>query len=210
MAIAAVAAAKGSAESPDGEPPPEPPAATATDEPRAPRVIIVPHLDVGEDPAWWYAAEVGASVAYRTRIGLDVGAHFALGGAIGGAMNDCYTCGGPGSAGLWRAGAMIEQHLAPEAVADPWIGLQAEVVHAELEMSVFHWPLYPGDQYQHYTESVPYTGVVFAPTVGLDLVGRWNRGLAGFGIFGSAPCRIMQGAGGCGLMAGIRVPLGLP
>jgi hypothetical protein len=79
------------------------------------------------------------------------------------------------------------------------------VVHAELDM---HQPWHPGDPSGGYEWSEPYTGAVFAPSVGLDLIGRWDRGFGGFGIFGSAPCRIMRGAGGCGLMAGIRIPLG--
>jgi hypothetical protein len=196
MAAPAATAAKGEPASPDWQPPPDPPPARSAQEgPLPPRLIIVPQLTVANDPAWWLSAEVGASAAYRTPFGLDAGLHFAWGGAAAG-MDES---GGRKGVALWRVGAMLEHHLNPTGLFDPWVGLQADVIHAEETRSV--WP------YQS-TVSLPHTGAVFVPMIGLDVVGRWERALAGFGVFFAIPCRVMSGAGGYGISAGIRLPLG--
>jgi len=52
-------------------------------------------------------------------------------------------------------------------------------------------------------------GALLTPKVGVDFMGQWPRGFAGFGLFGGIP---MGGAGeakGIGLVLGIRAPLGV-
>jgi hypothetical protein len=163
--------------------------------PALPRIVLLPEASFTLGNGAFLADEFGGTL--HARMGAWA---FGVRGLIAESVAQGFMSGCENTAFCVnqrvRFGPHGEYHFRSGRSIEPWVGLGLEIVAATG---------FPAASGSHETTR---WGAVLVPEAGVDFMGRWNRGMAGAGVFAATPLGGVDGAAGLGLTLGVRIPLG--